>query len=70
MCKFKKFIAAWTAALIFTCGLITPETASALTIREEEELSAEFLEAVFEAFDIIEDPIINNYLNDVGQKIL
>ncbi len=70
MCKFKKLIAAWTAALIFTCSLITPETASALTIKEEEELSAEFLEAVFEAFDIIEDPVIHNYLNDVGQKII
>jgi len=70
MCKFKKFIAAWTAVVIFTCGLITPETASSLTIREEKELSAEFLEAIFEAYDVIKDPVINDYINKVGQKLI
>jgi predicted Zn-dependent protease len=70
MCKFKKFIAAMTAAVIFFCGLITPETASSLTIKEEEELSVEFLQAVFEAYDIIKDPVINDYINKVGQKII
>ncbi|MBC2715317.1 MAG: M48 family metalloprotease [Desulfobacteraceae bacterium] len=70
MCKFKKFIAAWTAAVIFSCGLIIPETASSLTIKEEEELSVEFLKAVFEAYDIIKDPVINDYINEVGQKII
>lgn len=70
MCKFKKFIAAMTAAVIFFCGFITPETASSLTIKEEEELSVEFLEAVFQAYDIIKDPVINDYINKVGQKII
>ncbi len=59
-----------TAAVIFFCGLITPETASSLTIKEEEELSVEFLEAVFQAYDIIEDPVINDYINRIGQKII
>ncbi|MDA3895090.1 MAG: M48 family metalloprotease [Desulfobacteraceae bacterium] len=70
MCKFKKFIAAMTAVVIFLCGIITPETASSLTIKEEEELSVEFLEAVFEAYDVIEDPVINDYINKIGQKIV
>lgn len=70
MCKLKKFIAAMTAAIIFFCGMITPETASSLTIKEEEELSVEFLEAVFEAYDVIKDPVIKNYINTVGQKII
>ncbi len=70
MCKFKKFIATMTAAVIFFCGLITPEMASSLTIKEEEELSVEFLEAVFQAYDIIEDPVINDYINRIGQKII
>ncbi len=70
MCKFKKIIAAMTAAVIFTCGLITPETASSLTIKDEEELSVEFLEAVFGAYDVIKDPVINDYINKIGQKII
>ncbi len=70
MCKFKKFIAATTVAVIFFCSVITPETASALTIKEEEELSVEFLEAVFEAYEIIKDPVINDYINKIGQKII
>lgn len=70
MCKFKKFTATITAVIIFFCGLITPETASSLTIKEEEELSVEFLEAVFGAYNVIKDPVINDYINKVGQKII
>lgn len=69
MCKFKKLITTGIA-FVFFCGLIMPPTSFSLTVKEEEELSEEFLEAVFEAFHVIEDPVINNYLNDVGQKII
>lgn len=70
MCKFKKWIAAGISCLILFWSLVPPETASALTIKEEEDLAEEFLEAVFEAYDIIKDPIITDYLDHVGQKLI
>ncbi len=70
MLKLKKWTAAGTAALMMLMVLMPPETTSALTIREEKELSEEFLKAVFDAYHIIEDPVINDYINAVGQKIV
>ncbi len=70
MCKFKKIISLWICAAILFCGLITPETAAALTIKEENELSKEFLKTVFHEFEVIKDPVINDYINQVGQKIV
>ncbi|RJP93641.1 MAG: hypothetical protein C4518_05500 [Desulfobacteraceae bacterium] len=69
-CKFKKIISLWTCAAILFCGLITPETASSLSIKEEDELSKEFLKAVFQELEVIQDPVINHYINKVGHKIV
>ena len=70
MCKFKKNFAVWISIVIFICGLITPETAQSLTIKQENELADEFLKAVFAQYEIIKDPVIDNYINKVGQKIV
>ena len=56
--------------LIFTCGIISPKGVSAITIQEEEELSREFLALIMAHYEIIKDPLIVNYVNDVGQKIV
>ena len=69
MCKFKKLITLWIA-FIFFCGPVMPQTSSALTIKEEDELSDEFLKAVFESYDVIKDPVIKDYINKVGRKII
>ncbi|MGD9332137.1 MAG: M48 family metalloprotease, partial [Desulfobacterales bacterium] len=45
-------------------------TASALTIKEEKELSKEFLAMVKSQLPMIEDPVIVDYVNAVGQKLL
>jgi len=57
-------------ALIFTCGIISPKGVGAITIQEEEELSREFLALILAHYEIIKDPLIVNYVNDVGQKIV
>ena len=44
--------------------------ADALTIKEEKELSKEFLELLRKQLDIIEDPLIVDYVNKVGRKLL
>ena len=43
---------------------------SAITIKEERELSKEFLELLKKQLPLIEDPVIVDYVNKVGQKIL
>ena len=43
VCKIKKWMAAGIAAVMLLSGLMPPDTARALTIREEEELSQEFI---------------------------
>ena len=44
--------------------------ALALTIKEERELSKEFLELLKKQLTLIEDPVIVDYVNKVGQKLL
>lgn len=41
-----------------------------ITIQEERELSREFMQVVKAQFPLIEDPIIVDYVNRVGQRIL
>jgi beta-barrel assembly-enhancing protease len=43
---------------------------SAITIKEERELSKEFLELLKKQLPLIEDPVIVDYVNRVGQKLL
>ena len=70
MCKLKKTIAVGISIIFIICGLIPPETAQALTIKQENELADEFLRAIFAQYEIIKDPVIDNYINEVGQKIV
>lgn len=56
--------------LIFVCGIISPKSVSGITIQEEEELSHEFMKLILSHYTIIRDPLIVNYVNKVGQKIV
>jgi predicted Zn-dependent protease len=57
-------------AFVFLSGLFGPPAATGITIKEEEDLAREFLRYVTLQLDIIDDPIIVEYVNSVGQKIL
>lgn len=56
--------------LIIACGIISPKGASGITIQQEEEMSHEFMKLIWAHFEIIKDPLIVNYVNNVGQKII
>lgn len=56
--------------LIFSTAILFPPVAEGISVKEEEELSREFLKVVFSQFQVIKDPIIVDYVNDVGQKIV
>ena len=47
-----------------------PGEAYCITIREEEELSREFMKAVLKNYELIDDPILVKYVGDIGAKIL
>ena len=57
-------------ALIVIAWFLFPSGASGITIQEEEELSREFLKVVLKHFELITDPLIVNYANRIGQKIV
>ena len=69
MKSIKKFMSLCTVFII-TCGIIFPKGASGITIQQEEELSREFMKLILAHYEIIKDPLIVNYINDVGQKIV
>lgn len=56
--------------LVLAADWTIPVRASAITIREEEELGREFMIEARKRFRFIEDPYIVDYVNGIGQKIL
>ncbi|MGD2269184.1 MAG: M48 family metalloprotease [Desulfobacterales bacterium] len=63
-CIIKIFIFT-LAGLILFAG-----SASSITIKEEEELAREFMKIVMSSFDLIEDPLIVDYVNKIGKRIV
>lgn len=47
-----------------------PDTAFSITVKQEKELSKEFLKLIFSQVELIEEPFLNEYVNNLGQKIL
>ncbi|BBO71275.1 hypothetical protein DSCA_52050 [Desulfosarcina alkanivorans] len=57
------------AVLASTLVVMVPE-GNCITIQEEREMSKEFMTVVRSQFPLIKDPIIVDYVNRVGQRIL
>ncbi len=66
---FKKIISLWVM-LAFVIGWQPAASVHALSIKEEKELADAFLKAVNQSYEIIDDPMINDYINRVGQNIV
>ncbi len=58
------------SVLVITAFIFCTHSASAITIREEEELAREFMKIVLANFDLIEDPLIVDYVNYIGRRIV
>jgi predicted Zn-dependent protease len=68
-----KFV--WKSLLIcllflLVTGVFIPKAALSITAAEEEELSREFMKVILKSCEFVEDPVIVNYVNKVGKKIL
>lgn len=56
--------------LLFAANVLFPRPAFCLPLKKEREVSREFMEMVLAYFELIEDPLITDYVNQVGQRIL
>lgn len=54
----------------FIAGIVFQKPAEAISIKEEEELSREFMKVVMRDLEIIDDPVIVNYVRTIGRRIL
>ena len=49
---------------------VLPMTAYPITLQKEEEMGKEFMKVVLEYYEIIEDPMIVDYVNKVGRHLV
>jgi predicted Zn-dependent protease len=56
--------------VIFAVGSIIPPAVFGLTVKEEEDLSQEVLRAIFKQFEVIDDPLVVTYVNNIGNRLL
>ena len=64
--------AAWVVLTLFCLNIAfsAPPTASAMTIEEEKELGDKVLREIKKHLKLVEDEAINDYVNQLGQRIL
>jgi predicted Zn-dependent protease len=70
MIKLRIVAIATAFALLASSLVVAVPEGHGITIQEERELSREFMAVVRARFPLIEDPIIVDYVNRVGQRIL
>ena len=56
--------------LCLMMGVLHPRTALSLTLKQEEELSREFMRVVKNNYKLVDDPMLLGYIEKVGKKLL
>lgn len=69
MKRYRQLCAIGTLLMIIA-GMLFPKGAGGITIKEEEEMSREFMKVVLAHFQLIKDPMLIDYVNEIGQKII
>ncbi len=59
----------WIAALLLL-SQISPPGAISMTVGEEEKLSRDILSQIYRHYEVIDDPVIAEYVNTVGNRIV
>ncbi len=68
--KVSKTILTTIAVFLVIAASLMPKGALAITIQEEEELAREFMKVVLTRYKLIDDYLIVNYVNEIGNKIV
>lgn len=69
MMVLKRICAAGMVCMLLF-GTVMTQCAMGITVQQEEELSREFMDHIRQQFKIVEDPYIDRYINNLGQKLL
>lgn len=68
--KILKKVSILCITILITCNLIFSPCCKGLTIKDEERLSREFLKVALSHYKVVNDALISNYVNTIGQKII
>ncbi len=69
MASTKKLIVIGIMVFITLVSLISPAVFS-ITLKEEEEMSRQILAMIHKHYEVVEDPVIVPYVNEIGNRIL
>ena len=66
------FPKAKTKLMVAVCILVflAPHFAYGLSVKEEEELSRKVMSAIIRHYDFVDDPIVVEYINDIGNELV
>lgn len=66
---FKKILVVCTVLTVMA-NILGPSQGWGISVKEEEELSREFMKVVLAQYPLIKDPVIVDYVSAIGQKIV
>lgn len=66
----KRFFILLVVIGVSLCSCLWCSNAQAISIKEEQRLSKEFLKVLEQHAEFIDDPLINDYVDQVGRKVL
>jgi predicted Zn-dependent protease len=55
---------------LFLLSQLNPKVASGLTVRDEEKMAKSFLKVIHSYYEIIEDPVVADYVSKIGNRIV
>lgn len=70
MKKFSRFSVIFLCFGVFCFQVGLAPLAEAITISREEEMAKEFLKTVLDKVKLVEDPMVQDYVNQVGNRIV
>jgi predicted Zn-dependent protease len=56
--------------IVFTLATVWTPVARAITVQAEEELAREFMNVVLRHYHIVRDPLVTDYLDHIGRRLL
>ena len=65
----RKFAYLWITSL-FLLSQLSPQVASGLTVSDEEKMARSFLKVIYSYYEIIEDPVVADYVSKIGNRIV
>jgi predicted Zn-dependent protease len=68
--KSAQKIVAVGVVLILAVGSLVPPAALGITVKEEEDMSRQMLAMIHKYYEIVDDPAVVTYVNEIGNRIL